>query len=301
MTVISAEAVRDLREKTGAGMMECKKALVESGGDFEKAIDKLRQKGLATAAKKSSRSASQGLISSYIQADKLGVMVEINCETDFVAKTDDFQELVRNIMEHISSAKPTCVSIEESPSEKPEDCLLEQVFVKDSEKKKKIKDLVTEKVAKLGENIVIRRFVRYQADNGLTGSYIHMDKIGVLVAAESAAKADELRPVIKDVAMHIAAANPSYISRDQVPQDIIDREKAIYRAQVTGKPAEITEKIVQGKLDKYYGDVCLLEQIFVKDPEGKKKVRDVIGTGISIKSFARFQLGENQPAEPKSC
>ena len=301
MTAISAEVVRDLREKTGAGMMECKKALVESAGDFEKAIDMLRQKGLATAAKKSSRSASQGLISSYIQADKVGVMVEINCETDFVARTDDFQELVRNIMEHISDARPTCVSVEESPSEKPEDSLLEQVFVKDSEKKKKIKDLVTEKVAKLGENIVIRRFVRYQEDNGLVGSYIHMDKIGVMVAAESAAKADDLRPIIKDVAMHIAAANPSFISRDQVPQDVIDREKAIYRAQVTGKPAEITEKIVQGKLEKYFGDVCLLEQIFVKDPEGKKKVRDVIGTGISIKSFSRFQLGENQPSEPKSC
>ena len=301
MTEISATAVKDLREKTGAGMMECKKALTDAGGDFEKAIDILRQKGLASAAKKASRSASQGLISSFIQADKIGVMAEINCETDFVARTDDFQELIKSVMEQVAAAQPTAVSVEESPSEKPENCLLEQIFVNDPEKKKTIRDLVTEKVAKLGENIVIRRFIRYQADNGLVGAYIHMDKIGVMVAADSAAKADELRPLIKDVAMHIAAANPSYISRDQIPQDVIDREKAIYRAQVIGKPAEITEKIVAGKLEKYYSDVCLLEQIFVKDPEGKKKVKDVISAGTFIKSFARFQLGETQPAEPKSC
>ena len=292
MTVISAGIVKDLREKTGAGMMECKKALTDAGGDFEKAIDILRQKGLASAAKKASRSASQGLISSFIQADKIGVMAEINCETDFVAKTDDFQSLIKDVMEQIASAQPAAVSVED---------LLEQIFVNDPEKKIKIKDLVTAKVAKLGENIVIRRFIRYQADNGLVGAYIHMDKIGVMVASESSATADELRPLIKDVAMHITAANPSYISRDQVPQDIIDREKAIYRAQITGKPAEITEKIVEGKLEKYYSEVCLLEQIFVKDPEGKKKVKDIIGTGTAIKSFARFQLGETQPSEPKSC
>ncbi len=301
MTVISAGAVKDLREKTGAGMMECKKALTESGGDFEKAIDFLRQKGLASAAKKASRSASQGLISAFIQADKTGVMAEINCETDFVAKTDDFQSLIKDVMEHIAVANPTAVSVEESPAEKPENCLLDQVFVNDPEKKKKIRDLVTEKVAKLGENIVIRRFIRYQADNGLVGAYIHMDKLGVMVASESSAAAGELRAMIKDVAMHIAAANPSYISRDQVPQDIIEREKAIYRAQVTGKPAEITEKIVDGKLEKYFSEICLLEQIFIKDPEGKKKVRDVIGPGAVIKGFARFQLGETQPSEPKSC
>jgi len=301
MTEISAAAVKDLREKTGAGMMECKKALTDAGGDFEKAVDILRQKGLASAAKKASRSASQGLISSLIQADRVGVMAEINCETDFVARTDDFQELIRKVMEQVAAAQPTAVSLEESPSERPENCLLEQVFINDPEKKKKIKDLVTEKIAKLGENIVVRRFVRYQADKGLVGAYIHMDKLGVMVAADSAAKADELRPLIKDVAMHIAAANPSFISRDQIPQDVIDREKAIYRAQVTGKSAEITEKIVEGKLEKYYSDVCLLEQIFVKDPEGKKKVKDVIGAGTIIKSFVRFQLGETQPAEPKSC
>lgn len=202
---ISAEMVRDLREKTGAGMMDCKKALTETGGDMEKAIDILRQKGLASAAKKSGRSASEGLIGSYIHMDKIGVMVEINCETDFVARTDDFRELV------------------------------------------------------------------------------------------------------KDVAMHIAAANPSYVSREEVPQNVIEREKDIYRAQVTNKPAAVVEKILEGKLDKFFSDMCLLEQVFVKDPEGKKKVKDLVtekiaklGENVVVRRFARFQLGEGI-AKAESC
>jgi elongation factor Ts len=187
-------------------MMECKKALTDAGGNFEKAIDVLRQKGLASAAKKSARSASQGLIGSYIHMEKLGVLIEINCETDFVAKTDDFQQLV------------------------------------------------------------------------------------------------------KDVAMHIAAANPTYLSREEVPQEVLDREKEIYRGQVTNKPAEIVEKIVEGKIEKFFSDVCLIDQIFVKDPDQKKKVRDIVtekvaklGENIIIRRFVRFQLGEGLPSEPKSC
>jgi elongation factor Ts len=206
MTAISAEAVRELREKTGAGMMECKKALVESAGDFEKAIDTLRQKGLATAAKKAGRSASEGMIGSYIHMDKIGVMVEVNCETDFVARTDDFREMV------------------------------------------------------------------------------------------------------KDIAMHIAAANPTYLSREQVPQEVLDREKEIYRAQVTNKPPQVVEKIVEGKLEKFFSDTCLLDQIFVKDLDQKKKIKDVVtdkvaklGENIVLRRFARFQLGETQPSAPKSC
>lgn len=206
MTAISAEVVRDLREKTGAGMMECKKALVGANGDVEKAIDMLRQKGLATAAKKSSRTASEGLIGSYIHMDKIGVMIEVNCETDFVARTDDFKGLV------------------------------------------------------------------------------------------------------KDVAMHIAAANPSYLTREDVPPDVIEREKEIYKAQITNKPANMVDKIVEGKLEKFYTDVCLVDQIFVKDPDGKKKIKDIVtakiaklGENILIRRFTRFQLGEGHPAEPKSC
>jgi elongation factor Ts len=206
MTTISASAVKDLREKTGAGMMECKKALADSGGDFEKAIDILRQKGLATAQKKAGRSASEGVIGSYIHMDRIGVMVEINCETDFVARTDDFRELV------------------------------------------------------------------------------------------------------KDVAMHVAAANPSYLSREEVPGAVLDREKEIYRAQVADKPAQVIEKIVEGKLEKFYTDTCLLDQIFVKDPDQKKKIKDVVtekiaklGENIIIRRFARFQLGETTPGTEGSC
>jgi elongation factor Ts len=204
MATISAEAVRDLRERTGAGMMECKKALVETTGDFEKAIDLLRQRGLATAAKKAGRTASQGSIGSYIHMDKIGVMIEVNCETDFVARTDDFKELV------------------------------------------------------------------------------------------------------KDLAMQVAAANPGYVTREEVPQDVIEREKLIYRAQVTGKPAQVVEKIVEGKLDKFFSDTCLVDQIFVKDPD--KKVKDIItekvakvGENIVVRRFVRYQLGETQQAEPTSC
>ena len=197
MTTISAESVKNLREKTGAGMMECKKALTESDGDFEKAIDLLRQKGLATALKKSGRTASEGLIDSYIHMGKIGTMVEINCETDFVARTDDFKELV------------------------------------------------------------------------------------------------------KDIAMHITAANPLYTAREDVPQEVLEREKEIYRAQVAGKPPQVVEKILEGKLEKFYTDVCLLDQIFIKDPDQKKRIKDLVtekiaklGENIVIKRFARFQLGE---------
>lgn len=202
---ISAEMVKELREKTGAGLMDCKRALSDSAGNIEKAIDFLRQKGLASAAKKASRAASEGLIGSYIHMDKLGVMVEINCETDFVARTDDFRGLV------------------------------------------------------------------------------------------------------KDIAMHIAAANPPYISREDVSAETIEREKEIYRAQVVNKPPQVVEKILDGKLEKFYSDMCLLEQVFIKDPEGKKKVKDLItekiaklGENIVIRRFARFQLGEGL-AKAESC
>ncbi len=207
MATISAEAVKDLREKTGAGMMECKKALVETSGDFEKAIDILRQKGLATAAKKSGRTASEGLIGSYIHMnDKIGVMIEVNCETDFVARTDDFRTLVR------------------------------------------------------------------------------------------------------DIAMHIAAANPTYLGREDIPHDVIEREKEIYRGQVTGKPAQVMEKIVEGKLEKFCTETCLVDQIFVKDPDQKKKIKEVItdaiaklGENIVIRRFTRYQLGESQSPSAINC
>ena len=194
---ITADTVKELREQTGAGMMDCKKALCEAEGSVEKALDILRQKGLALASKRAAKEASQGLIGSYIHMGKIGVLVEVNCETDFVAKTDDFQELV------------------------------------------------------------------------------------------------------KDVAMHIAASNPVYVKREDIPSEIIEREKEIYASQVTNKPPQVVEKIIEGKLEKYYSDMCLVDQIFVKDPDQKKKIRDLIiekiaklGENILIKRFSRFQLGE---------
>jgi len=197
MTNVSTDMIKDLREKTGVGMMECKKALTDSNGDFEKAVDLLRQKGLSTALKKAGRIASEGLIDSYIHMGKIGVLVEVNCETDFVARTDDFRELA------------------------------------------------------------------------------------------------------KDIAMHIAATNPLYLLKEDVPQDVIEREKEIYRAQVKDKPPHVVEKIIEGKLEKFYTEACLLEQLFVKDPEQKQRIRDIItekiaklAENIVLRRFVRFQLGE---------
>lgn len=194
---ISADKVKELREATGAGMMDCKKALQDAQGDMQKALEILRQRGLAAAQKKSTRSASEGLIGSYIHMDKIGVMVEVNCETDFVARTDEFRELV------------------------------------------------------------------------------------------------------KDICMHIAAANPPYLSREDVPQEVIEKEKEIYRSQVTNKPPQVVDKIVEGKLEKFYSDMCLMEQIFIKDPEQKLKIKDLVtqkiaklGENIVIRRFVRYQLGE---------
>jgi elongation factor Ts len=200
MAEVTATMVKELREKTGVGMMQCKKALTESGGDMERAVEILREKGLASAQKKTGRSALQGLIASYIHMDKLGVMVEVNCETDFVAKTEDFRELA------------------------------------------------------------------------------------------------------KDIAMHIAAANPTYLGPEDVPDNVIEKEKDIFRAQITGdKPEKIVEQILEGKLRKFYDESCLTEQVFVKDPDGKKKIKDLItekvtklGENIVIRRFARFGLGETQ-------
>lgn len=194
---ITLNAVKELHDQTGAGLMDCKKALSDAGGNLEKAIDILRQKGIALASKKALREASEGLIGSYVHMDKIGVLVEINCETDFVAKTEDFRELV------------------------------------------------------------------------------------------------------KDIAMHIAALNPTYLKKEDVPHEVIEKEKAIYASQIPNKPPHVVEKIVEGKLEKFYSDNCLMEQIFVKDTEQKKKVKDLIiekiarlGENIVVKRFVRFQLGE---------
>jgi elongation factor Ts len=279
--------VRELREKTGAGMMDCKRALAESGGSVEQAVDCLRKKGLAAAAKKASRIASEGVVAAHVDA-AAGVLVEVNCETDFVAKTEDFQGFVREVAALVHAMAP-----------KDTDAAL--ALPADGGT---LADKLTERVAKIGEKISFRRFVRYSPPPGVKGvlvPYIHAGgKIGVLVELHGAgADNPEFTALGKDLAMQVAAANPSYISRSIVPADVIAREKAIYREQAlaAGKPEKILDKIAQGKLEKFYGDFCLVEQAFIKDPD--RKVRDLLkamaaktGTGVGVANFARFQVGE---------
>ena len=270
MTAISASAVKDLREKTGVGMMEAKKALEEAGGDAEKAVDILRKKGLSAAAKKAARIASEGMIASA-QKGSVGVLIEVNSETDFVAKNEEFQKFARGL---------ALLAAEKAPADV---AALSQLTLDGENVEAKRNALVQ----KIGENISIRRFERFQTNDSLA-IYLHGTKIGVMV--EYAGGDEQLG---KDIAMHIAAANPSYLSRDTVAADAVARERAICEAQAkeTGKPANVIGKIVDGKMEKFYGDNCLLEQIFIKDPDGKQKVKNILKTA-TVKRFTRLQLGE---------
>jgi elongation factor Ts len=284
---ITAEVVRQLREETGAGMMDCKSALVEAKGEMEAAREILRKKGLAAAAKKAGRTAADGAVGSYIAADgKAGVIVEVNCETDFVAKTPDFQALVKDIAEHIAKNAPADTA-----------ALAEQPFAK--EPGKTVGQLVTEKIAVIKENIVIRRFARYEAPaDGLVAAYIHPPaaKVGVLVElALGSADAAALQALAKDVAMHVAAASPAaalYVAKDEVPADVLEKEKEIYRAQAAaaGKPASVVDKIAEGKVKEYYGTFCLLEQPYIREP--KQTVAQHLAGKATVKRFTRFRLGE---------
>ena len=264
--------VKDLRERSGAGMMDCKKALAETGGDMQKAIDYLREKGIAKAAKKSGRIAAEGACAAFVTPDgKIGALVEINCETDFTASNSDFRALVKKVTEHIAKTNPADL-----------DALNASVI----EGKKTVADLVTEATATIGEKISVRRFVRYET-NGKVVSYIHMGgKIGVLVALDGGT--DELG---KDIAMQIAASNPSAIDRAGVDAAELEHEKEVLRKQALeeGKPAKIVDKMVEGRINKFYKEVCLVEQIFVKDTE--KTVQDVLGK-VKVLNFTRYQLGE---------
>ena len=268
---ISAAVVKELRERTGAGMMDCKKALTATDGDMQKAIDWLREKGIAKAAKKAGRTAADGAVAAYISADgKTGVLLEINCETDFTANNENFRALEKEVIEHIAKAKPANL-----------DALNDSVI-----DGKKVSDLVTEATATIGEKISIRRFVTYETEGKLT-TYIHMGgKIGVLV--ELTGGSDELG---KDVAMQIAAANPSAVDRAGVDASELEHEKEILRKQALeeGKPEKIVEKMVAGRINKFYKEVCLVEQIFVKDNE--KTVKDILGKEKVLR-FTRWQLGE---------
>jgi len=277
---ITAAQVNELRKSTGAGMLDCKKALEETGGDIEKAVDALRKKGLAAAAKKAGRAATEGIVAALIAADgKSGALVEVNSETDFVAKTEKFQAFVADVANQVLVAAPA-----------DNDALFAQAAVK--EPGKTVQATLNEAIAVIGENLQIRRFARFAAD-GYIGSYIHAGgKIGVLV--ELSGNGD-LASIARDVAMHIAAAAPQFTRREEVSADVLEREKDIYRdkARQTGKPDNIIEKIIEGQIGKFYGEVCLLEQSFVKDPD--KTIQQVLktaGPDVTVQRFARFVLGE---------
>ncbi len=276
MATISASAVKDLREKTGVGMMEAKKALEETGGDFEKAVDLLRKKGLSAAAKKATRVAAEGMIASAIQADgKTGVLIEVNSETDFVAKNDDFQRFAKELAELVAAKKPADVAS------------LSQLSMGSDTVEAGRNALIQ----KIGENLAIRRFVCYET-SGQIAIYLHGTRIGVMVDYTGG---DE--QLGRDMAMHIAAANPQFLSREAVPTDVLERERAVYEAQAkeSGKPAAIIGKMVEGKLEKYYSEACLMDQVYIKDPDGKLKIKDCLkkaGGNIVLNRFVRYQLGE---------
>lgn len=265
-----------LRQKTGAGVLDCKKALTETGGDMEKAVDYLREKGMATAAKKASRIAAEGIVAAKVSGST-GVLVEVNCETDFVAKGEQYKEFVDSVADYVLSNDVNDI-----------DAL---VAAKNDE--------TIAITAKIGEKIAIRRFVKYTAENGVVESYIHMGgKVGVLVEIEGCT-CDGTHELAHEVALQIAAAKPLYLNAAEVPAEVIEHEKEILKVQALneGKPAAIVDRMVEGRVKKYYEEFCLLNQAFVKDPAMTieklvKSYSDKMGKTLSVKRFTRFEMGE---------
>ncbi len=287
-TTITAADVKKLRDQTGAGMMECKNALTEANGDFEEANTILRKRGLASAAKKAGRTANEGLIANRVAPDhSSGILAEVNCESDFVARTPDFVQLMENVLNEIDTAGDAAG----------------EAWLKDPQGP--VIKHVAPVIAKLGENMGVSRFARY-AGGGYVGQYIHMGaKIAVMVelagvTPEIAARA-ELAPLVKEIAMQIAAASPSYATRNEVPADVLDKEKAIYRAQMenSGKPANVLEKIIEGKLGSFYKQTVLTDQDSIRDTTGKTSFTSVIDAAnkalagaVSVTRFVRMKVGE---------
>ncbi|EKD42364.1 MAG: hypothetical protein ACD_73C00189G0002 [uncultured bacterium] len=278
---ISAQLVKELREKTGAGMMECKKALTEANGNIDEAIEYLRKQGLKASANKAGRIATDGLVVALTNPEgNVAVMLEINCETDFVAKNEALVAFAGDLAKNILKDKPASV-----------EALLELT----SNGEKNV-DRLNQMVAKIGEKISLRRFERLEVPaNCKIGSYIHFgSKIGVLVVL-AGNKADE--GIIKDVAMHVAATNPRYLTAAEISNDVIQKEKEIYRQQLidSGKPAEMLEKILNGKIAKFSQEVCLVDQAFIKDPTGKLSVAGMLkahDASLKVEKFIRYQVGE---------
>ena len=276
----TAEDVKKLREKTGAGMMVCKEALTSSKGNVDEAVEYLRKKGLAMAEKKAGRATADGLIGIEVAPDgKTAVMIEVNCETDFVAKTEPFKEMVKNLSQWaLGQGKSTLTADDLAPEQ------LEQIKLT---------------IAKVGENCQFKRGEKIQSRSGLVEGYLHLgSKLGVLVELDGG-NTPEIKTLARDLAMQVAASSPQWLSRQQVPAEVLEKEKAIYQEQVrgAGKPENVVEKIVNGKIEKFYSEVCLVEQAYVKDPQKSVEatVRETAakaGVTLEVKRFVRFRLGE---------
>jgi elongation factor Ts len=296
---ITASMVKDLRETTGAGMMDCKKALSEAEGDMSKAVDILRTKGLAALAKKAGRATNEGLIGSEVVADgKIGALIEVNCETDFVARNAEFQTFVDALAEQVAVDSPDGIAEGNDP-------LMGQLYRRNPANT--VEATLGEVVGKLGENMGVSRFIRFEIveGEGLVASYIHgVGRIGVLVEIAGKAAGDAaVDTFAKDVAMHIAAAAPGWVTRDEVPAEVLEHEKSIYMAQAaeSGKPEQIQAKIAEGRVEKFYKEVVLNEQPFVKDPDKSvaqlaAEVSKAVGAEISVVRFVRWALGETAGA-----
>jgi len=283
---ITAKQVKELRDKTGAGMMDCKKALVEADGDFDKAIEVLRKKGAAVAAKRAERSAKEGIVlTKILDNNSKGIILEINCETDFVAKSDDFVSFANSVMNTI---------VEQNPA------TLNELLEAENEGRT-IKDALLDITGKIGEKIEISRFAVKNAENGIVVDYVHHgSKLGVLITVDNTNdKGSEFIPTIKDFAMQVAAMKPIYVYREEVPAEVIEKEKEIYKevARKEGKPEQILERIAEGKLNKYFQENCLFEQTSIKDNTKTvgtimKELNDKFSTDAKIRLFHRFHISD---------
>jgi elongation factor Ts len=286
--MITAQMVKELRERTGAGMMECKKALSESNGDLDKAVEILRERGLAAAAKKAGRVAAEGLVETFVSDDKkTGAIIEVNCETDFVAANEEFAALSKNLAKQVSLTNAK--TVEE---------LVEEKYIADNNVT--IKEALTALIAKLGENMTVRRFQKFAIDKGVIHSYIHGGgRIGVLVEVACDKESEAVETVAKDVSMQVAAANPLFLNRDQVDNETLNKEREIYKVQAMneGKPEHIAEKMVEGRIQKYYKENCLIEQLWIRNGDYtitkyvQEKSKEV-GAPITVTRFVRFEKGE---------
>ena len=286
---ITAGMVKELREMTGAGMMDCKKALTETNGDMDAAVEYLRKNGQAKAEKKAGRIAAEGIVKTVVRDDKVAAIVEVNSETDFVAKNEEFQGFVEAVVNQVADNDPADM-----------DAFMAEAWAADPSKT--VKDALVEKIAVIGENLNIRRFERVNAENGCVVSYIHGGgRIGVLVVADTDVVNDEIKTCLKNVAMQVAAMSPKYVSRDEVSQEFMDHEKEILLAQAKKenpeKPDNIIEKMIIGRLNKEMKEICLLDQVYVQDSDLTvakyvDKVAKENNANLAVKKFIRFETGE---------